>query len=416
MRLSQRVARISISSTAEVFAAASKLKSQGIDLVDLGAGEPDFPTPENIKQVAIQSIHKNFTRYTPTDGISELKEAIVYRHREDFQSNYTPEEVLVTSGGKHAIFNLISALIDPGDEVVIPSPYWVTFREAVSYAGGSCKFVRTAESENFRLTALQIKTALSEKTRLILLNSPNNPSGTTHNNLEALALIAKKNNIIVLSDEIYAELDFSGKYKSMSHYYPEGTIISSGLSKWCGAGGWRIGSLTFPKELKFIKNMVRNVASETFTAVSAPIQYASIKAYSEDHSQYLINSRKILEFISNYILHELIEVGIKCQKPQGGFYMLCDFSNAIKQSNEISDGKSLCNKILNEVGFAMLPGSDFGIQNELLISRIAFVDFDGGKALKLMGKDNEIPNDFLQLACPKIIKGIKKLKNWIKKN
>ena len=262
----------------------------------------------------------------------------------------------------------------------------------------------------------KISQDLHQVEKLLILNSPNNPSGTTHNNLEALALIAKKNNIIVLSDEIYTELDFSGKYKSMTHYYPEGTIISSGLSKWCGAGGWRIGSLTFPKELKLIKNMVRNVASETFTAVSAPIQYASIKAYSEDHSQYLIKSRKILEFISNYILHELIEVGVKCQKPQGGFYMLCDFSNAIKQSYEISDGKSLCDKILNEVGFAMLPGSDFGIKNELLISRIAFVDFDGGKSLKLIGKDNEIPNDFLQSACPKIIKGIKKLKNWIKKN
>ena len=177
-----------------------------------------------------------------------------------------------------------------------------------------------------------------------------------------------------------------------------------------------LDSLTFPQELKHIKDMSKKyVASETYTSVSAPIQHAAIKAYSEDHTKYLINSRKILKIIANYIHNELTEVGIKCQKPQGGFYMLCDFSDVVKKSNEISDGKSLCNKILNEVGFAMLPGSDFGMQNELLISRIAFVDFDGGKALHLMEKNDSINDDFLQIACPKIIKGVKKLKEWIKK-
>ena len=231
MKLSQRVARISISSTAEVFAAASKLKSQGIDLVDLGAGEPDFPTPENIKLAAIQSIHKNFTRYTPTDGITELKEAIIDRHRQDFQSNYTPEEVLVTAGGKHAIFNLISALIDPGDEVVIPSPYWVTFREAVFYAGGSCRFVKTNESENFRLTAHQIATTLSEKTRLILLNSPNNPSGAviSQKELHEIANLAYKRNIMVVSDECYCHFVYDGfprfSMASLGKTYRDNLII-----------------------------------------------------------------------------------------------------------------------------------------------------------------------------------------------
>ena len=188
------------------------------------------------------------------------------------------------------------------------------------------------------------------------------------------------------------------------------------MSKWCGAGGWRIGSLTFPQELDNIKEMVRRIASETYTAVSAPIQYAAIKAYTEDHTQYLIKSRKILEIIANYVYKELTQVGIKCQRPQGGFYMLCDFSKVLKKSNEISDGKSLCNKILNEVGFAMLPGSDFGMQNELLISRIAFVDFDGRKALELIEKNNIISSNFLQIACPNIIKGIKILKEWTKNN
>ena len=304
-------------------------------------------------------------------------------------------------------------------DVILPSPSWVSYEPQAQILNKKIHWIETDAKSNWHITpeALdKICQRLQQVEKLLILNSPNNPSGTSHHNLKALAIIAKKNNIIVLSDEIYAELDFSGHYKSISHYYPEGTIVSSGLSKWCGAGGWRIGSLTFPQKLKHNKDMLRNVASESYTSVSAPIQYAAIKAYSENHTRYLVNSRKILETIANYIYYELIEVGIKCQKPQGGFYMLCDFSNVVKKSNEISDSKSLCCKILNEVGFAMLPGSEFGIKNELLISRIAFVDFDGEKALNLIEKNDSVNDNFLQKACPKIIKSVKKLKEWIKNN
>ena len=414
LKIKRNIVDIKTSATLAINELSNKLEEKGQEIFKFGLGQSPFPVPqiivEELKKYARQ---KN---YINVSGLIELRNLVAQYHTIKNKNNYTEDSVIIGPGSKELIFHTQLVL---DCDLLLPSPSWVSYEPQAQILNKKIHWIKTDATTNWHITPDdldKISKHLNQVEKLLILNTPNNPSGTTHTNLEALASIARKNNIIVLSDEIYAELDFSGQYKSMSHYYPEGTIISSGLSKWCGAGGWRIGTLTFPKELKFIKNMVRSVASETFTAVSAPIQYASIKAYSEDHSQYLINSRKILEFISNYILDELSEVDIKCQKPQGGFYMLCDFSSAIKKTNEITDGKSLCHKILNEIGFAMLPGSDFGIENQLLISRIAFVDFDGGKALNLMGKDNEIPNDFLKLACPKIIKGIKKLKNWIKKN
>ncbi len=413
-RINKDLVDIKTSATLAINELSQQLEKKGQEIFKFGLGQSPFPVPK----IIVEELKKNAQKknYMNVSGLIELRNLVAQYHTMKNKNNYTADNVIIGPGSKELIFQTQLVL---DCEVLLPSPSWVSYEPQAKILNKKIHWIKTDAVTNWHIKPDdldKISQNISQVAKLLILNSPNNPSGTTHNNLKALSLIAKKNEIIVLSDEIYAELDFSGKYESMSHYYPEGTIISSGLSKWCGAGGWRIGSLTFPKELKFIKNMVRSVASETFTAVSAPIQYAAIKAYSEDHSQYLINSRKILEYISNYIHQELIEVGVKCQKTQGGFYMLCDFSNAIKKSNEISDGKSLCNKILNEVGFAMLPGYDFGIENELLISRIAFVDFDGGKALKLMGKNNEIPHNFLHLACPKIIKGIKKLKNWIKKN
>ena len=201
-------------------------------------------------------------------------------------------------------------------------------------------------------------------------------------------------------------------YKSLTHFYPENTIISSGLSKWCGAGGWRIGTLTFPKELSYIKDSIRAIASETYTAVSAPIQFAAIKAYSEDHSVFLNHSRLILKTIADFVYQELSSVGVSCELPQGGFYMICDFSKIPNISRKIYDDKILCQTILNEVGFAMLPGSDFGLDKGKLLSRIAFVDFNGEEALRLISEEvSSIDN--LNRICPRIVKGTSLLKEWI---
>ena len=249
---------------------------------------------------------------------------------------------------------------------------------------------------------------------LLILNSPNNPSGTSNSELKNIAKVAKKHNVIIIADEIYAELDFSGKYKSISHYYSEGTIVSSGLSKWCGAGGWRLGTIIFPNKLTYIKDALRVIASETYTAVSAPIQYAAIKAYTHNHENFLKHSRLIFKFISEYIYKELIKNNIQCIKPQGGFYMLCDFGK-IKKINrkKINTSSILCKIILKQTGFAMLPGSDFGLKENKLITRLAYVDFDGQKALKVIYKKNKLSDIDIKNHFPKIHQGINKLIHWI---
>ena len=413
-KIKKNIVDIKTSATLAINELSHLLEKEGKEIFKFGLGQSPFPVPK----ILVEELKKNAKQknYINVSGLLELREKIAEYHSLKNKNNYTAENVIIGPGSKELIFQTQLVL---DCEVLLPSPSWVSYEPQAQILNKKIHWIKTDSSNNWHITPKELdKTCqnLQEVEKLLILNSPNNPSGTTHNNLESLSTIIKKNNMIVLSDEIYAELDFSGNYKSISHFCPERTIISSGLSKWCGAGGWRIGCIIFPKELKNIKDMVRTVASETYTAVSAPIQFAAIKAFSEDHTQYLVNSRKILKIIANYIYKELTQVGIKCQKPQGGFYMLCDFSNVIKQSNEISDGKSLCEQILNETGFAMLPGSDFGLKNEILISRIAFVDFDGSNALNLIENNKEIPDDFLQIACPKIIKGIKKLKEWINNN
>ena len=414
VKIKKNIVDIKTSATLAINELSQQLEKNGHEIFKFGLGESPFPVPK----VIVEELKKNAQqkKYINVSGLIQLRDQVAKYHSIKNKNNYTAENVIIGPGSKELIFQTQLVL---DCDVLLPSPSWVSYEPQAKILSKKIHWIKTDANSNWHITPEELDKIcqnLNQVEKLLILNSPNNPSGTTHNNLESLAAIIKKNNIIVLSDEIYAELDFSGIYKSISHYCPEKTIISSGLSKWCGAGGWRIGSLTFPQELNNIKEAVRRIASETYTAVSTPIQYAAIKAYTEDHTQYLIKSRKILEIIANYIYKELTNVGIQCQRPQGGFYMICDFTKVLKKSNEISDGKSLCNKILSDIGFAMLPGSHFGMQNELLISRIAFVDFDGGKALKLIEKNNKIPDNFLHIACPKIIKGITKLKEWINNN
>ena len=413
-KIKKNIIDIKTSATLAINELSYQLEKEGKEIFKFGFGQSPFPIPK----IIVEELRKNAQQknYINVSGLFELRNLVAQYHSIKNKNNYTVEDVIIGPGSKELIFQTQLVL---DCDVLIPKPSWVSYEPQAQILNKNTHWIKTNEDSNWHITPDELNKVcqnLQQVKKLLILNSPNNPSGTTQNNLEDLAIIAKKNNLIVLSDEIYAELDFSGHYKSMTHFYPERTIISSGLSKWCGAGGWRIGFLTFPQELKLIKNMIKRVASETYSAVSAPIQYAAVKAYAEDHTQYLVNSRKILETIANYIHQEFTKIGIKCLKPQGGFYMICDFSNVVKQSNEIFDGKSLCKKILNEIGFAMLPGSDFGIQNELLISRIAFVDFDGEQALNLLENEKKIKHDFLLIACPKIVRGVNKLKEWIKNN
>ena len=409
-QIKENLINIKPSATLTINELSQKLESEGKKIYKFGLGQSPFPVPKSlINELQLNAFQKN---YLNVSGLFELRKAVSKYHSIKNKYNYNADNILIGPGSKELIFQVQLSM--DGD-LLLSSPSWVSYEPQAKIINKKIHWLNTDAKSNWHVTP-EIFEKICNKiktNKLFILNSPNNPSGTVSDNLLKIAKIAKENNVIIISDEIYAELDFSGEYKSIAHYYPEGTIISSGISKWCGAGGWRLGTLIFPSELDKIRETVRAIASETFTSVSAPIQFAAIKAYTDDHSNYLVNSRKILKTIAKYIFENLTKIGIKCQKPQGGFYMLCDFSNRIPLSNEISNSSSLCKKILNETGFAMLPGSDFGLDEKILITRIAFVDFNGKEALKVAGNKQELSYDFLKKTCPNIINGINKLCNWI---
>ena len=253
------------------------------------------------------------------------------------------------------------------------------------------------------------KVILKDKNKnyLLFLNSPNNPSGQICENLGEISKIANKYNLIILSDEIYSELTFEDSFKSISNFCPEKTIISTGLSKWCGAGGWRLGYFLIPDNLLDIKNMINVLASETFSAVSAPIQYAAIKAYENDHSNYINKSKNILSAVGNYVYENLKSNKILINKPQGGFYLMPEFLNKkFKSSSE------MCDSILNNTGVALLPGSDFGFDETKMLARLSFTDFDGQEFMNKIEDNQKIENDHIANLAPKIIEGVDKLKKW----
>ena len=413
-KIKDTLKNIKSSSTLAINELSLKLQEDGKTIYKFGLGQSPFPIPDIIvKELQYHAHQKN---YLDVSGLLELREVVAKYHSKKNKYPYTADNIIIGPGSKELIFQ--TQLIMDGD-LLLPSPSWVSYEPQANIINKKIHWLNTTAKTNWHLspqTLDELCKKLQIETKLLILNSPNNPSGTIHGDLKTLAKVSKKHDIIIIADEIYAELDFTGEYKSLTHYYPEGTIISSGLSKWCGAGGWRLGTFIFPNELDHIRQTLRSVVSETFTAVSAPIQYAAIKAYTEDYSNYLDHSRKILNCIATYVYNELTESGLDCQKPQGGFYMLCDFSNVITISNEISNSTLLTKKILKDTGFAMLPGSDFGINENHLITRIAFVDFDGKQALDLAKNLSHLSEEFLKKACPNIVNGINELKDWISNN
>ena len=400
------------SSTLRINEISNKLLDEGKNVYKFGLGQSPFPVPE----ILIETLKKNAHQkdYLNVSGLLKLREAVAAYHSKNNLYNYSEDNVIIGPGSKELIFQCQMVTEMP---LLLPKPSWVSYEPQAKILKKDVNWIDTSKNTNWHLSANALRDYCKNnkyKYQLLILNSPNNPTGTNNEDLEELSKICKENNIIVISDEIYTELDFNGNYHSISHFYPEGTIISSGLSKWCGAGGWRLGTLTFPNELKIIYNSVKSLASETYTSVSAPIQYAAVKAYTEDHSEYLNNSRTILKKVADFVYDQLSEIGIECIRPQGGFYILCDFSKIIKHNNIINNATTLCEQVLQNTGFAMLPGKNFGIEDEKLITRMAFVDFDGNKALSFMKDNTSIKDDDFNELFPKINEGILNLKSWLK--
>jgi len=277
--LADRISLISESSTMKVAADADRLRREGVDVVDFGAGEPDFPTPDNIKNAAIAAIAANFTKYTPTGGTVELKQAICARHHDDYGTSYTPAECLATVGGKHAIFNIMQALIQPGDEVVIPVPYWVTYKDVVNYAGGKCVFVESDEANGFRFTADDIAPKITSKTKLVIINSPSNPSGAvlSREEFEKIYHLAVKRGIQLMTDECYCRFLYDSEPFSIASMpgAKEHVLIAGSLSKTYSMTGWRIGFALAPKP---VIDAMMKLQSHTTSNPTSVAQKAAIEA------------------------------------------------------------------------------------------------------------------------------------------
>jgi aspartate aminotransferase len=393
------------SSTLLINETSRKLEVQGKKIYKFGFGQSPFKVPENIVKELKDNAHQN--KYLPMQGLSELRDAIAKYTSEKKNYDYKSDNVIIGPGSKELMF-LLHVIFD--GEIILPTPSWVSYAPQAILGRNKIQILQTKRENNWFPTASEIEEIIlkdQKKNYLLFLNSPNNPSGLICDNLEEIASIAKKYNLIILSDEIYSELCFEDGYQSISNFCPEKTIISTGLSKWCGAGGWRLGYFLVPDSLIEIKNMINVLASETFSAVSAPIQYAAIKAYENDHSNYINKSRKILSVVGNYVYENLKSNKILINKPQGGFYLMPEFLN--KRFNSSSE---MCDSILNDTGVALLPGSDFGFDQKQMLARLSFTDFNGQKFMDGIKDNKEIDYDKINEFAPKVVEGVDKLKKW----
>jgi len=393
------------SSTLLINETSRRLEAQGKKIYKFGFGQSPFKVPENIVKELKDNAHQN--KYLPMQGLSELRDAIAKYTSEKKNYDYKSDNVIIGPGSKELMF-LLHVIFD--GEIILPTPSWVSYAPQAILGRNKIQILQTKRENNWFPTASEIEEIIlkdQKKNYLLFLNSPNNPSGQICDNLEEIASIAKKHNLIILSDEIYSELCFEDDYQSISNFCPEKTIISTGLSKWCGAGGWRLGYFLVPDSLIEIKNMINVLASETFSAVSAPIQYAAIKAYENDHSNYINKSRKILSVVGNYVYENLKSNKVLINKPQGGFYLMPEFLN--KRFNSSSE---MCDSILNDTGVALLPGSDFGFDQKQMIARLSFTDFNGQKFMDGIKDNEKIDYDKINEFAPKVVEGVDKLKKW----
>jgi aspartate aminotransferase len=363
-----RIGRIEVSATMAITAAALKLKSEGVNLADFGAGEPHFSTPRHIKDAAIEAIEKNFTRYTNVAGIPEVRKAVVDRHACDFGSNYTPDECVFTTGGKLALFNAIQVLVDHGDEVILPVPYWVSFKDIIKYAGGKVVLVEGEEEKNFRITAKMIEAAVTPKTKAIILNTPSNPSGAVvaPEDLEAIVRLAHKNGIYVLLDECYVYLNFTGEIVSGGSFTDckEHILVLGSLSKTYAMTGWRAGFALGPKP---VIAAMSKLQSQSTSNTASMVQRASIAA--------LTGSQEcVTEFRADYIkLRDQVLEGFKtipgltCTVPQGAFYVYPNVSKFIGKAG-IKSASDLAAKLLSEAHVVVVPGEAFGTAEHIRLS------------------------------------------------
>jgi len=383
VQLAERVNRISVSATMAVLTEAERYKARGIDVVDFGPGEPDFPTPEHIKRAAIWAIEQNFTKYTPTAGIAPLREAICSWHAAQFTSAYAPAECIVSVGGKHAVFNAINALVEPGDEVLIPAPYWVSFPDIVKYAGGRPVFVPTEAGDGFCLRAVQVEKALSPRTRVLIVNSPNNPTGAVvpPDEFARIYEVCQRRGVWLLSDECYSHFTY-GPVRPFSVASIPGSkphiIVVGSLSKTFSMTGWRVGYALAPQQLADAMLKLQSQTTSNPTSIS---QYAALEALRGPMdsvatmlAEYARRRARILEGLRSI-------PGITCNTPEGAFYVFPNLSARLGNgaargpaARGAQDTTALARQLLESEHLVVVPGEAFGAPGFLRLSYATSID------------------------------------------
>ena len=418
--LNMNVRGLPQSATLAINEQSDALRREGRRIYKLGLGQSPFPVPTEV--VNALKLHAHEKDYLPVTGLPALREAVAAFHRDKDGVDARPDGVLVGPGSKELMFLLQLTFYG---ELIVPSPSWVSYVPQANILGRKVRLVHTTFEENWRVSPSCLERICAtdpDRPRILVLNYPGNPEGGSYSasELEELAAVARRFGVILLSDEIYGQLHHQGAHVSVARFYPEGTIVSSGLSKWCGAGGWRLGTFTFPSDLNWLMEAMAAVASETYTSVSAPIQYAAVCAFQDGSAieYYLRHVRRILAVLGRRCTFILQQAGVSVHAPVGAFYVFPDFSpfRAQLAQRGITNSVAFCETLLRDTGVAVLPGTAFQRRAEELTARLAYVDFDGAKALaasELFPLDQDLPEDFIDLWCGNVIEATQRAVEWV---
>jgi len=368
LQLADRVSLISVSSTMKVASEAERLRREGVDVVDFGAGEPDFPTPDNIKQAAVRALDRNFTRYTHAGGTLELKQAVCDRHAADYGTSYTPAGCMITVGGKHSVFNLVQVLVNPGDQVIVPVPYWVTYKDVVNYAGGVCVFAETDPDDGFRLTAGMLEAHMTPRTRGLIINSPANPSGAVigREEFERILHLARKRGIWILADECYCRLVYDSEpFSAASLQGAKDTVFVAGsLSKTYAMTGWRIGFTLAPAAVIDAVTKLQSHTTSNPTSIAQKAAVEALRGPQDSVAAMLAEYRRRRDFV----IRRLRQIpGVRAAEPQGAFYAYPDIRVALGRQG-IGSSIQFAGRLLETAHVAVVPGEAFGTHTHIRIS------------------------------------------------
>ncbi|MBN1944455.1 MAG: aminotransferase class I/II-fold pyridoxal phosphate-dependent enzyme [Bradymonadales bacterium] len=418
--LNLNVRDLGVSATLAIQELSNRLRAEGKSVLRMGLGQSPFPVPDPVVEALRANAHQR--DYLPVRGLMRLREAVAEYHHRMSHLPCSGEDVLVGPGSKELMFLL--QLVYYGD-LLIPAPSWVSYAPQARIIGRQVQWIDTSEHFGYRIMPEDLEAECCRdpgRPRILVLNYPNNPTGLTYRveELKALARVAREHKVILLSDEIYGELHHRGQHVSISRFYPEGTILSGGLSKWCGAGGWRLGVFVFPQGLRWLLEAMAVVASETYTSTSAPIQYAAVRAFQGGSAieSYLRQVRRILRTVGRVCARRLESMGARVSPPEGAFYLFPNFAPVADRlaRRGILTSADLCRLLLEEAGVAALPGEAFGRPPQELTVRMAYVDFDGARALaaaKDLKEEEPLGEEFLTTYCGNVMAALDGIEQWL---